>query len=407
MLNELSQAEICKGIISASHYSNIENGRYQPTIDILSLLAERLSVPVPYFTKSTEDNIQLEELLQVYEKKIKMEDTEKLNLFIQTNKKQFEFIPSLEQELNFNLLKFIHLVKASQIIEAKELYTQKIINMKNTQSTVNIPILHKYFYVSGLYYFFEREWSESLFFFKELLQISNDPLLKAKVSYNISLVSYNLFDYEEALQFAKEAKVMYLNLHRWEETGDCYNLIAVLLRENELFEESEIYLYKGLNIIGKDSNITRAKLHHNLALIKYNQGDYKEALEKIDTSIHIKEQTERNDLFISHRTRLNIFLKMEDTLSLKRELKIAQKHVQTSMDKAHFLFIKAQMHYLLEEFTYYEDSMKICVENYLLHKNWKNLKLAAEHYSTYLGEKKRYKQAFHYQKICTFALKKL
>ena len=31
-----SQAEVCKGIISASHYSNFENGRYQLGTDINS-----------------------------------------------------------------------------------------------------------------------------------------------------------------------------------------------------------------------------------------------------------------------------------------------------------------------------------------------------------------------------------
>ena len=95
--------------------------------------------------------------------------------------------------------------------------------------------------------------------------------------------------------YAKEAKNLYLNLHDWEKTGDCYNLIAVLLREKGSLAESEEYISKGLNIIGDLYETKQAKLYHNLALVKLDQGDYTKALEWIEKSIYLKTELDTSE----------------------------------------------------------------------------------------------------------------
>ncbi|WP_420167139.1 helix-turn-helix domain-containing protein [Caldalkalibacillus thermarum] len=44
----VSQEWVAKGIVSRSHYSNIENGRYMPAPDVLELIAKKLNVPDKY-----------------------------------------------------------------------------------------------------------------------------------------------------------------------------------------------------------------------------------------------------------------------------------------------------------------------------------------------------------------------
>ena len=200
------------------------------------------------------------------------------------------------------------------------------------------------------------QWDECIQNFKRVLEISGNKVFRAKITYNLSLAAYRLFDYESALMYAKEAKNLYLNLHDWEKTGDCYNLIAVLLREKGSLAESEEYISKGLNIIGDLYETKQAKLYHNLALVKLDQGDYSKALEWIEKSIHLKTELDTSEgLFISYRIRLEIILSKKDIISLRKNLKLAKMHIKTAEDRAHYLFIEAQTFYLLEEL----DPMKI------------------------------------------------
>lgn len=401
----LSQAEVCKGIISASHYSNFENGRYQLGTDILTLLAERLSVPNSYFSNWNEDDQLVEELLSRYEKKVECENLEDLEQFYELQKEEFLYISSVRQEFIYHLIRFKHLFKSNRLEEAKELYARFVLNAKKLYMPLERDSSQKYYYISGLYYYTSGQWDECIQCFKKAMEVSEDCLLRAKILYNLSLAAYRLFDYENALLYAKEAKNIYLNLHDWEKTADCYNLVAVLFREKGSLAESEKYISKGLHIIGELDESKQTKLYHNLALVKLDQGDYQNALEWIEKSIHLKKELDTSDsLFISYRIRLAIFLNKKDILSLRKNLKLAKKHIKTAMDRAHYLFIEAQTFYLLEDYRHYETSIMKSIELFESVGNWKNLRTAAEHYANYLGVNRSYKKAYEYQTLCTIAL---
>lgn len=401
----VSQAEVCKGIISASHYSNFENGRYQLGTDILTLLAERLAVPYSYFSNWNEEDPSLEELLSSYEKKVEIGELEEFERFYEREQEQFAYIPSVRQEFVYHLIRFKHLFKSNRYDEARQLYARYILDTKHSYLALDEGYSQVYYYISGLYYYALNQWEECIRHFNAAMKMSDDDLFRAKILYNLSLAAYRLFKYERALHYAKEAKNIYLNLHDWEKTADCYNLVAVLLRETGSLEESEMYISKALHLIGGEYAAKQTKLYHNLALVKFDQEDYQRALELIEKSLRLKTELDTDEsLFISYRIRLAIYLNKKDILSLRQNLKLAQNYIATDGDRAHYLYIEAQTFYLLEDYPSYEKSIAKSIKLFESAKNWKYLKMAAEHYANHLGIHRSYKKAYEYQMVCTLAL---
>lgn len=406
-LNRLSQTATSKGIVSISHYSNIENGRYAASEDTLSLLASRLSVPSSYFINTHVVSNQMNEMLRMYEEMIERGDTEETQNFMESNRERFEFIASLQDEFYFRVLYFLDLINSKRVLEAAEFYKHHISCFDVIPSSLTNQMQQKYFFATGIYYFATNNYMESINYFQKSLQINNNTQLSAKISYNIALSYFNLYRYDEAISYVKEASNFYLNLHNWEKTGDCYNLLSILLREKRLLAEAEDFIHRGFDISNEGSFELRAKLFHNLALIKLDQGLYEEAIENINKSILLKQNIGSVNLFISYKVKLDILLTNKDILSLKKELKHAQKYIKTKIDKANFQFIEANMHYLMEDYDSYENLIEQSIEAYLVQESWINLDPATDHYSSYLEERSKYKKALKIQKLCTLSVKKL
>lgn len=401
----LISADVCRGIISPSHYSNIENGRYAPATDTLLLLADRLSVPKDYFINVYEDSTGMDELLNKLEQKLEAGDTQEVSSFLNAQKDNFRFIPSIRQELFFNMLNYLVMITSNKKNQAQELYREKISWINNEYSRFGVQVQLKYFHVSGLHFYFQKDYEESIYFFKKVLEINESPQLQAKISLNIALAFTNQYQYQKALEYVEIANNLYLHLHDWERTGTCYNLKAMLLRERNLLSESERYIKKGFSI--SESTELHARLYHNLSLINKDRGNYYEALENLNESIRLKESDNQLDIFVSYRAKLNLLLLMEDILALKKLLPVAYNCIEMKIDEAHYLFIQAKMDYLLEDFTKYEKSIVKSINIFLTEEAWKDLKIASEHYAIFLEENTKYKKALEHQKICMLALKNI
>lgn len=406
-LKGFSQVEACRGIVSISHYSNIENGRYMASEDTLSLLANRFSVPNSYLLKTAQSSKGTRELIEIYEKMIERGENEEARKYLDSYKKKLEYIDSLMDEFSFRMTHFIFLIQTNQIEASSDYYEKHIESYENVPDLLNSKLQQKYYYVTGLYHYTKGNYTCSIHYSKKSILTEENNSHKARISYNIALCYFNLYQFDQALLYVKKAGTLYLELHNWDKTGDSYNLISLLLREMKLWTKAEEYIGKGFDIAGKNAIELQSKLHHNLALIKYDQGIYEEALESVNEAIRLKEKAGNLDLFISHHTKMNILLEAKDILELKKELKTARKYISDPVSEAHFLFVEASMHYLLEDYPLYESIMPRCIQTYLEFKRWPNLEIAAEHFSLYLEKQHKYKKALYFHKLCLTALKNL
>jgi transcriptional regulator with XRE-family HTH domain len=405
--NGLKQSEVYRGIVSASHYSNIENDRYSPSNETLRLIGDKLLVPHSYLLEIHKDNIELNVLLHTFANLINNGKPEEIAVFLETHKDVFEFIPSIKQEAYFNLLLFLNLYYFNDTNLALEFYKNNIEEYGDFLSDFDLEQQQKYHYISSLYYYQIKKFEISVIHLKKVLKYEEDLFLKPKITFNIAATLYNLYQYDEALVYAKDAKTLYLNAFNWEKTADCCNLIAVLLKEKNLLNESEEYIKKGFHLSKEDSYELRAKLHHNLALIRREQENYKEAMENINICIQLKSKIESTSLFDSYREKLKILLLIEDIVLLNRTLTNAHALIRSKTNEAHYHFIVAQKNFILKEITAYEISISKSIDIFLAQEEWKELRRAAEHYSIFLEVNKKYKKSLEHQKLCTLALKKI
>lgn len=403
----LAAGDVCSGIVSPSHFSNIENSRFSPAPDTLLLIADRLMVPRSYFTNIYEDSLEVEKRLRELERKIEDGDAEGIRTFLENHKKSLMYISSIKQEMQFYLLYFLALVNIEAANEAVKLYEDTIAHFDIHPSSINLADQQKYNHISGLYYYYIKDYEKSIHFFKKVLEVKENQAIRAKISFNIALALSNLRRFEEAFTFAKTATILYLRLHNWENTGSCYNLLAFIMREQGKLQESEEYIQKGFDIVGEGSVPLQARLFHNLALIHKDRNEYDKAIDCIDRSIEAKQMHGQSELFLSLRVKLDILLESKDFLAFKRTLVLAEKHCRTGNDKAHFNYLNARFHFLFEDMVIYERLMKEAIELLLTGESGQLLIDASEHFSEFYEKSNKYKKALYYQKLCSATLKKL
>lgn len=402
----LTQENVFTGIISNSHYSNIESGRYNAATETIKLIAYRLGVPEDYLISTDNDSKEIKKVLDKYELLVEAGDIKATNSFLVINKDKLEYIPSLKQEAYYQLLTFLHLLNSNRYKEALDLFAKYPAN--GIQTVFEGKYKQIYLYAAGLYYYMIKSHKTSIVFFKESLKISDENSnYKPKVLYNIAMSLYNIYKFSEAIEYVKGSKIIYLKLHEWEKVGDCYNLLVVLNREIKNYSVAENYLEKGFKIAKPDSFELKAKLYHNYALIYFDQGRYKEALDCVNKSIEIKKENSIPEMFVSYKLKINIILNIDDLFLLNKTLKIASEFIKTKIHEAQYLYIEAKKHYISGEMDLYEANINKSLTILQDQKNWKEIRTVAENYSLFLESKKRYKKSLELQKVCNIAMKNM
>lgn len=407
--SEKSQDQVGHGIISTSHFSNIEGGRFVPSQDILYLLADRLAVPYTYFEDIHIDDPDLAVLLKEYQRIIEGGELAQIESFYHENESKFEFIPSLNQELYFSLLRILDLINANRIEDANQLYNNKVVNYVDPSQVymLSAEIREKYFYVTGLIHYIKKNYEESIHNFRKTITLTTDSMLKARLTYNVALSLFYLYEYTSALKYSLKAKELYLNLHDWARTADCYNLTALLYKEVNDYESAESYINKGFDILQDESKKTYALLLHNLALIKIDKKLDEEALEILNRCIALKEKHNFNNLFISYRSKMKIYLDRNDIESFKNMMEIASLACKSDSDNTHLHVFQAQLNKYQKNYIEYENLMDSSIKYFFEIEDWKSVKSISDEFANYYVERKQYKKAYQIQKMELHATKKI
>ncbi|QTD40979.1 helix-turn-helix transcriptional regulator [Sporosarcina sp. Te-1] len=402
----LSQKEASCGIISTSHYSNVESGRFVPSEDVLRLLAERFDVPVPYFLDTQKPNPALQKLLDEYEQLLSLE-VEQIRRFTTKHAAKFSYIPSILQEFTYNVLKYIDLVKTGQVRQAQKLYAKEMIHLSQKDLETNKPLFINYLYISGLFCYFNKNYRASIVYFRAILELARSEETIAKTFYNMSLAFFHLFDYAEALDYVKRAQQQYMNLHKWIAAGDCYNLAATILMEQNKATEAMRQIQKGFSVLGDSVSETSARLYHNLAYIQFKEKTYYDALKTINQCIELKQKMGSENLIISYTLKISILFHLEDFMAIQDNLKQIQQFTLQERESIQLRYIETKMYYTVREFPLYEKNMQGCIQYFQSNEEWKYLKEAARHFSIYYANQKKYKMAHHYQDLCILSYQRL
>lgn len=247
-----SRKELAEGVVSYSYLSNIENGVVNCSSDTLIFLANKLKVPIDFFTK--------------------------------INK------PDETIEIQFN--KSVKLLKENNLEELKKIiYCLKKSNLYNINQEIKFTLL------ASLFYFKTYSFNEALIHHKKFLKLTSPEYINKSDIFTRSLnklVKYHLFILkktpEKALELLKDEDCLFLisNYELEYLKAVCYKLLGyysvaknVLIRGLELCPEK--FVAEFINLI---------------AIIEYTNGNKKDTLRFLFRAHYLSKRT-HDDIFQS------------------------------------------------------------------------------------------------------------
>ncbi|MGG3664673.1 helix-turn-helix domain-containing protein [Bacillus gobiensis] len=246
--NNLSQKEVAQGIISVSHLSNLEVGRFSASEDTLKFLAKRLSVNESYLLHIKEINTPLEnKLLELND--LLIVNIEKLDELIAAIPK---VINNIYLEISYQLIKASYYWKRGENSQAKKIYEHYLKYYKDDlEETIKdqpLVLQTAFHYYQGIKLYRENKYKESLIHFIQLIPLSTKDTVKANLYYNVSLIYHRLMKNIEAINQALKAQELYMEQNNWLMLAEVYNLLGVIYLEEGGLQTSTGYLLKAFDI---------------------------------------------------------------------------------------------------------------------------------------------------------------
>jgi HTH-type transcriptional regulator, quorum sensing regulator NprR len=386
----LSLSKMGIGIVSSTHLSNIENGRYKPSDEMLIALAEKLDMKVQYFLNHEKFDSNIQSLLE------KLLD----NLILQSSdldeiiKRISNFkISNVQQEAMYLMLLAIYKLKknTSPEVEICQLEYYEI-----TNDDLKDNFCRKvYYYFQGQLLYSKKKYSESLNHFRKLsLENHQSSEVFGALMYNLSLLEYRAKFYIRATRSAEKALSVSLKSHNWNNCFDIYNLLMVIAWKSKDLELAFEYSKLALNI-GNSSVVSELhRYFHNEGLILLEAGDPTKAIKSFQKSISLKLGSNM-PTFNSSVQILKCHLIMKDSEGFNSQIKICEELAESEKEKILLKYLKLKSLEEREGEVYLESIQELVgplKENGLIKEFVSSTKDLAIKYS----KLNLYKQAFTY-----------
>ncbi|WP_170006362.1 helix-turn-helix transcriptional regulator [Bacillus fonticola] len=391
--DQLSLQELSKGIISATHLSNIELGRFQPSEETLLLLAERLHLPSDYVLRHYQRDAKWDEQFAQW----------KHHLFfdIDALEKSYAslpdplYIPHIEQEIIYVLLKMSYCMKKNLPYEDAWEQVQHYIS---SEDELPLSLVHEiYVYALGLHSFHRQQWDKSIYYFEQFLGYKQSSPVIASIHFNYALLYRASHKPFKAKRAANEAMHKYLFEHQWKKLAETYNLLGALAIETEEWDESLSYLSKAQELATQQElPLLLARVHHNIGLVQKSQEAHDLAMASFQKSIQLRNEHELGGQLLSYRSLLDACVSLKDLNRFQQFMQEAASFVLSDDDRMQLQYFCAKWKHDCEQA---EDSIEEyeTVLHHLLRQNkWSLAEGMAATIAEYYFEKRRYKKAAEY-----------
>jgi HTH-type transcriptional regulator, quorum sensing regulator NprR len=306
-INKLSLSDLGYGIVSTTHLSNIEKGRYNPSDEILASLSERLNVELGYLTNYERFDPEIHSLLDNLLSSLILSSSD---VDLTVDKLSKKPINNILQETIFLMLIacYKYKCKLNSTNEENQLSIYEIDMIDLTD-----PLLIKsFYYYQGQMHFYKGNSNQSLSYFNELIKLTHSPKVYSFLLYNLALLEYHSKYYIRAAQNAEKALNNSLYTHNWEASFDLYNILMVICWKSKDIELAKEYGSKAQEIGEINNNSECHRVYHNLGCIHLEEGSLDQAVNFLNKSISLKERM-NNCTFHSKIKLLNCyFLKGAD-----------------------------------------------------------------------------------------------
>lgn len=392
MLKGFSREYVYTGIVSNSHFSNIEKGRYQPPTETLRLMAKRLDVPSHYLTDFYEDDSEIVEVIECIESGIKNHQFQQAQSIFNKYQEKLTYVSSVWQELNLNLLRFDVYANLHQNDEAKKLFERELQGIIDLQD-VPPELQYKYLKICGTYFFMQKDYEQSLLHYQQALNSSYAVADQIPVRYNLALCYYQLGNIEKACNSLNKVLHYELRIQNWIAAIHSYNLFGALFQKEKDYQQAQSYYQYGIalsELIQLKEVLIIGKLYHNLGLVYFEQENYEEAEKMLLHCLELRKDAPQIDKVKTIYLLINIYIKQGSLNRADDKLEQYKAVIPNSL----VIFSRAKIAYAQQNYDDFEQYILQAMRLFEEEKEDVYLVEALEYYIPYLEEKRKYKQAY-------------
>jgi len=427
--NSLSLEQAAQGIVSSTHLSNIENGRFQPSDEILQLLAKKYKVPEKYLLAYDKKDPQIDQPLKEVLFFLITDKTAEAETRLKKVREK-GFIPHLEQELEYNILHTCMLVKKNLPYEEE---LEKL-NLLVSGDELEYPsYVHQcYAYLMEQISFRQGDFEKCYHYIQIFLKYNLPPSVYATIQFHLLIILFHLRKRILAVKQAEKGLKIFFQNHQWKFVTETYNILlaiywteedyetalnygkkALELAETFKFEDTKSRVYHNLGITYKSLKMyetalnygkkalelaetfkfedTKSRVYHNLGITYKSLKMYETAEEMLAKSIELHRkanQFPRNSLW----SILDMFAEIDD------KEKFAHWYQQVEPDDEEFFYLYVKMN--PDKIGEYLDKLDKLAQKAEKDGRW-DLAVEAYHLlSKYFYKNRKYKTAIrYYQKI--------
>ncbi|WP_343231650.1 helix-turn-helix transcriptional regulator [Tissierella simiarum] len=399
---KISMKELAKGIVSYSHLSNFECGRYNLSEDIMVSLSNKLQVPQEYLINYDEFDYEFNQKLIKFEKDIREKLLSEAKYTMDIIIKDYPFINSILQEIQFLILKCYFYINIEKNESAMKIFNDFINFMLIDENDIyrfSQNIVEIYFYLKGKLNYYNKDYIDSYYNYTiQLLYITNN-ISKANTFYEIAITLCCIGELNNSVYYAEKALNIYLKELKWEDLSLTYNLIGFIYYKNNEIILAQGYYNKSLKIAKKFGlkNI-QAEIYYNLALIHKLHKNYDEALKSLYKSLEISN---KSNTILKKIYFCIIQVYIESNVIDKAEIKLKQVYKLQIDERDDYILklLEAEIFLLKYDYIYHEKYIEESLKFFYRNNDWEIVKKICLKLSEYYANSRKYKKACNYYKI--------
>jgi transcriptional regulator with XRE-family HTH domain len=413
-IKKIPQAELCKGIISSAHLSNIKRGRYQPAEDIMLLLAERLGVPAPYLLQHREEQAQLKLILSELQLSLVQEERDQAKELIRTIRKEYWPIQSTVQEFFYLILETLYLLKFVSFKHALKRYELEIEPLCDPKNVSSLPkeVQESYYGLTGRLAYYAEDYERSCEAFTRQLWCVRDIFEKAHVLYYLGSSLAAVCKRKEGIEAVKQAVTLYEANQQYEALCAAYHLLFTLYLDTENLNEAEI-VWGNLDHVVQQENITHLNplLYQLSGLLKRARKQEQEAITAFQAAISsLQSANDPSDDRITQLFSVNCQL-VEALIAVKaldqaqNAFEMARHYQRSATDEIELNILKAKLAFAQEEYEEYHTLLDESLRHFYKQRKWRRVEMYAQELAEHHYRGKHYKLAAQYFRLLAEAIK--
>ncbi|MBY6037153.1 helix-turn-helix transcriptional regulator [Fictibacillus nanhaiensis] len=405
-VKNLSQQELAAGICSIPYLSKIENGVTEPSKEIQQHLAARLDIKL--------DSKNENEIIHDY-----------VNLFFslyqrdhKTAKQKFHSLTdspsqSVDEDIVHKIFKSIYIMMTTEEVPGVYTLLNEVAYIENV---IQGQKAFYYWLARGQLSYLANEYVDAFNYLlkaeKQLEENHFQEWEKGYLLYMIGLSANQLYKNIVALEYTKEALVIFEKSYFFKRCADCRIILAIVHLRIKNFDESTKQLLLAETIAKSfDDGALQGIIYHNLGGIATHKGETDKAIQLFCRSLEVKE---KEPLFAKIMTIYALVKEYQKSNRREQGLKLIEVWLEQLQGNP--LYREYELHFLYHKqlFTYGKHNettihfMEKELIPYFEHRNeWIHLATYYPIIAKYYENNHKYKQASIYYSAALEAMRKM